>query len=149
MIKNDRQYKITKKRIADFERALADLAGRPPVKNVTPRLARAQREAIDSQLVDLRDEVADYENLKTGKDAIVHVEGVLDIPIVLIKARIARGLTQKGLGELIGLKEQQIQRYEADNYQTATVSRIAEVAAALNVKIHEDIDLRLDSAVRE
>ena len=149
MIKNDRQYKITKKRVADFEKALADLAQRSPTKNVTPRLARAQREAIESQVMDLREEVDDYEKLRTGKVSVLHVEGVLDIPIALIRARIARGLTQKGLGQLIGVKEQQIQRYEAENYQTATLSRIAEVAAALDVKIHEDIDLRSHPTVTD
>ena len=33
------------------------------------------------------------------------------LPIELIRARIAKGLTQKDLARKLGLKEQQIQRY--------------------------------------
>ena len=54
-----------------------------------------------------------------------------ELPTVLIKARISQGLSQKDLAERIGLKEQQIQRYEATDYASASLSRIKEVANAL------------------
>ena len=56
---------------------------------------------------------------------------VAELPTVLIKARIAQGLSQKDLAERIGLKEQQIQRYEATDYASASLNRIKEVVSAL------------------
>lgn len=64
--------------------------------------------------------------LKTGIDSI---------PDLLVAARIARGMTQKDLADYMGLKMQQIQAYESDRYQGASLSRIAWVAKALNLDI--------------
>ena len=61
---------------------------------------------------------------------------VADLPSILIKARIAQGLSQKDLAERIGLKEQQIQRYEATDYASANLSRIKEVVIAFGVEIN-------------
>lgn len=61
--------------------------------------------------------------------------------IRLIKARIARGLTQKELAEKLNINERQIQRYESTLYEGAALRRLQEVADALNVKIREEITL--------
>ena len=58
---------------------------------------------------------------------------VADLPSILIKARIAQGLSQKELADRIGLKEQQIQRYEATDYASANLARIKEVVNAFGV----------------
>ena len=57
---------------------------------------------------------------------------VAELPATLIKARIARGLSQKDLADRIGLKEQQIQRYEATDYASASLARIKKVVSALS-----------------
>jgi HTH-type transcriptional regulator / antitoxin HigA len=61
---------------------------------------------------------------------------------LLIKARIARGWTQQRLADQLGVAEQQIQRYEATEYRTASLARICDVAAALSVEIVETARLR-------
>jgi hypothetical protein len=42
------------------------------------------------------------------------------------------------LAERLGLKEQQIQRYEATNYASASLSRVQQVARALGLRMHTD-----------
>ena len=61
-----------------------------------------------------------------------------DLPQALIRARIASGLSQRELAMRLGLKEQQIQRYEATKYASASLSRVIEVAQAIasNQNIH-------------
>lgn len=56
------------------------------------------------------------------------------LPRALIKARIAAKLSQKDLAERLGLKEQQIQRYEATEYNSANLARVIEVSLALRIK---------------
>ena len=57
------------------------------------------------------------------------VSGIL---AMLIKARIARRMSQRDLAERIGLKEQQIQRYEATNYASVSLSQIKDVMGGLS-----------------
>lgn len=72
---------------------------------------------------------------RTGEARYPQITGrALDaIPDLLIAARIDRGMTQKDLAVYMGLKMQQIQAYEADRYQSASLSRIAWVAKALGL----------------
>ena len=57
------------------------------------------------------------------------------------RARIARGLTQKDLARKLGVKEQQIQRYEETDYASASLSRLNEVIKALDIEVKEEITL--------
>ena len=59
---------------------------------------------------------------------------VNELATVLIKARVAQGLSQRDLAERLGLKEQQIQRYEATDYASASLARIKEVVSALGAE---------------
>jgi hypothetical protein len=131
MIKNERQYRITKTQVHNFESALRRLESGPATKGVHPTLYQAQVDALRSQLRDLREELGEYEALRREQPAAPELELVQRLPNALIQARIAAGLTQAELAEKVGIKPQQIQRYEATNYQAASLQRVAEVVRAL------------------
>lgn len=135
MIKNERQYRITKAQVERFERSLSELRVRSQENSdVHPLIAKAQEKAVRSQLADLKSELREYESLKAGEFAIGDLKVVSGLPSMLIKARIAQGMSQKDLAERIGLKEQQIQRYEATDYSSASLSRIREVVNGLSLR---------------
>ncbi len=132
MISNERQYRITRAQAAKFAQALRAIReGRGESTGTHPLIAKAQEEAISSQLADLQSELHEYESLKAGEFQLDRLAAVDELPTVLIKARISQGLTQKDLAERVGLKEQQIQRYETTDYASASLTRIREVATAL------------------
>ena len=135
MIKNERQYRITRAQAARFSDALNSHRQRSNIDNdgVHPLIAKAQEDALSSQLADLESELREYESLKAGEFQLDALKVVADLPSVLIKARIAQGLSQKDLAERTGLKEQQIQRYEATDYASANLARIKEIASAFGV----------------
>jgi transcriptional regulator with XRE-family HTH domain len=138
MIKNDRQYRITRTRAEEFERAL--LAASGPTEPSSKSLFRQiQKEAIESQLNDLKSELQQYELLKNGKIRTLEIESLAELPEALIRARIARGWTQKKLAHELGLKEQQVQRYEADDYATASVERVKSIAAVLGLELDKAV----------
>lgn len=144
MIKNERQYRITKAEAEKFQRVLGDLsADTAPMANANARLAQAEREATESQLDDLLREIAEYEDLKSGKVSVIRLKSFDELPEGLIRARIASNLSQKGLAEKLGLKEQQIQRYESDGYRSTSFQRLLEIADALGIVIQEEITLPL------
>src|SRR5690242_10819735 len=103
MITNDRQYKIAKSQIENFRQSLDSLIlASSTAQNIHPKLFEVQKNAIESQLGDLLSEINEYEDLKAGKIVITEVNNLKDLPLVLIKARIANGLTQAELAGRIG-----------------------------------------------
>jgi len=138
MIKTDRQYKITKAQIAKFEAALEEPSRRAR-SGAKPALQKLEKDALRSQLDELRAEVKRYELLKHGQRQPAPIASFDQLPLALVEARICAGLSQKGLAERLGLQEQQIQRYEATDYASASLTRIKEVAEALGVTIKAEL----------
>lgn len=62
MITNEREYRITAAEAERFVRALARGDGR--AADLHPRLRRAMREGLESQLAELREQLAAYEALR-------------------------------------------------------------------------------------
>lgn len=139
MIKNERQYRITKTQAGRFSEALRSLesqeAGDPELHD---SLRRVQIDALRSQLADLEMEIQEFETLKAGRFAFEQLRNIAELPRLLISARIARGFSQREFADRLGLKEQQIQRYEASDYASASLSRIREVANGLSAEPEGD-----------
>lgn len=126
MIKNEHQFRVTQGQIERFEQALAEPSRRGFASAV-------RRKALRSQLNDLQAEAQEYVALCSGAYKPRPPMGFLDVGRFLIQTRLARGWTQRELAELSGLHEQQIQRYEANDYEQASLARICEIAHALGV----------------
>src|SRR5207244_3663690 len=77
--------------------------------------------------------------LREGKRPLPELQTIEQVPMALIQARIAAGLSQEQLAEHLGLKSQQIQRYEATEYRAASLGRVLEVARVLRVPIREEL----------
>ena len=144
MIKNERQYRITRAQAEKFANALKERKASPK-GDVHPMLRRAQTEGLQSQLGDLQREIEEYETLRSGKRKVVEIGSLEELPQALIQARIAAGLSQEELAAKLGLKAQQIQRYEATDYQSANLERVNEIARVLGVKLRHPAELRLVS----
>lgn len=141
MIKNEKQYRITKAQARRFEDAITELARQQRPTNITRRLWQAQRDAAESQLRDLQEQIDAYERLHVGKSKELVLEAVEDLPKTLIRARIASGMTQEGLAHRLGVKTQQVQRYEATEYESASFARIRKVVQALGITMPKPVRL--------
>ncbi len=140
MIKNERQYKITKAQAARFAETLRQFEGETSeVRDVHPLLLKAKQDALRSQLADLENDLREYEALKAGTFEFGQLLSVTELPKLLIRARIASGLSQRDLADRLGLKEQQIQRYEASDYSSASFARIKKVVTALGVDVDDSM----------
>ena len=140
MITNERQYRITRSEADRFRKAITDFSvGQAARAGVHPRLVQAEREAMESQLRDLQTELVQYERLKSSDLSVIRINSFDQLADGLIQARIASGFSQKALAERLGLKEQQIQRYEVERYAAASYQRLREIAGALGLRITNDI----------
>lgn len=139
MITNERQFRITRAEAERFRQAIED--AKTQETDLSPRMYQAMIEGLQSQLDDLLAEVSQYEALKAGEIDSLEFDSLDQLPEVLIAARIAAGLTQKELAERLAMKEQQIQRYEANHYAGASLERLIEIARALSLDIHYRAEL--------
>jgi HTH-type transcriptional regulator/antitoxin HigA len=141
MITNDRQYKIAKSQADDFQNALEGFAFSLP-ENVHPKIAEAHKNAIQSQLDELLADIIEYEDLKEGKIVVSEINALEELPLALIRARIANQLTQAELAEKLQLKMQQIQRYESEKYESASLKTLTRIARELGLKFNADVQLK-------
>ena len=130
MIKNDRQYQVTKINLSKFHASYEETENN---STIDPLLKKIQLDALLSQIETFKKEIAEYDELKKGAVPYISFNSLSNLPEALIKARIARGWTQSELATRLQMKEQQIQRYELCNYSTASITRIDEIATALDI----------------
>ncbi len=138
MIKNERQYRITKTQAGKFAQALRE---RDTRSVSDPLLKKIEQDALQSQLEDLQNELREYEALRAGELSVITLSSFEEFPRALVQARIAARMSQKDLAEKLGLKEQQVQRYEATDYVSASIARVREVVEALGIRVCEDLYL--------
>lgn len=140
MILNERQYGITRKKVKEFELALAEIKNSELPKNRNEQLRQqTYLNAFESQLEELQEEVREYENLKKGNIKSLKIQSFEELPEALIKARIVRGLTQEQLAEILKVKPQQVQRDEANKYAGTSFTKLLGVQKALNIEVKEEI----------
>jgi transcriptional regulator with XRE-family HTH domain len=130
MIKNARQYGLTRSQLDRFRAALEDAQAK-----LDDGWKDLDVSAIRGQITELEHELAEYEGLRSGSVAVGTPERLDDLPRLLIRQRIAQGLTQRDLADRLGVKEQQIQRYESDDWSTASLRRLIEVADAVGLSV--------------
>lgn len=141
MITNEVQRRATEAHLRQFEEALANLEAKHRGKKRT-KLAQLEIDAVRSQAEDLRAELDEYDRLRSGEVSTLEAGSLEELATLLIKARVARGWTQRQLADQLGVAEQQVQRYESTGYRSASLARICDVAAALDVTITERASLR-------
>ena len=72
MIKNERQYRITRTQAERFARTMEGLSNRPEgADGMHPMIAQAQVDAVSTQLADLEAELREYEAVRKGKFSVI------------------------------------------------------------------------------
>jgi DNA-binding XRE family transcriptional regulator len=150
MIANEREFRITQGWAKKFAEAIDSLSQEDPSlrPDLHPLLRKAELESLQSQLGTFKEELAEYEALRAGERSLLKADSLADLPRALIQARIAAGLTQRQLGERLGIAEQQIQKYEANEYRHASFARLLEIAKALEIAVRSEVHLNPDRGLR-
>ena len=137
MITNARQYAITKKALDDLKGSLSALRDLDSAANgIDPVITDAHRRSLTLQIEDLSEQIFDYERLASGSPESIDLASFDDIGPRLIAARIANGWSQRDLASRLGMKEQQVQRYEKERFASASLDRIIDISRVLGVRLH-------------
>ena len=135
MITNQKQYKITKAHLKEFKAALAERAAMPAPEGVDEGMWQLEQDALKSQIEDFKADLSAFERLQTGEMAEANLNSLADLPVLLIQARIAQGLTQKEFAEKLKVKEQQVQKDEASLYESASLHRLMRIVDVLGLEL--------------
>jgi len=140
VILNEKEARDARATASELDRLLSsEQAFEPIIAGLPPRVVNGFRKAIRTEKAELEVLVAAYESAKTGNFEDLKRRARNDPGLSLIVARIARNFTQKELARKLGLKEQQIQRYEADRYSSISLANFRRIANLLGV----DWEIRL------
>jgi HTH-type transcriptional regulator/antitoxin HigA len=79
------------------------------------------------------DQIREYDALKRGELKLPKLERLDDLPPLIARIRIARGVSQTELARRVGVSKQVISRYEEGDYQAAGLARLQEILEALGI----------------
>ncbi len=139
MIVSERQLAVAERELSKLKSALAEIAEKPNSDKAW--LTELENAALESQIAEIEVEIQEYRMLRDGQITFSERYSLSDLPRILIQARIAQGLSQTDLSTRLGMKPQQIQRYEASDYMGASLARLIEISEVLGVRISESFSL--------
>ncbi len=131
MIKSKRQYNDTTKLLEKYSKLLK--------KSLPVDDGDLENELYVNSLKtivgDLEIQLKEYDDLEKGNLQILSCSKLEDLPLNLIKARIASGLSQKKLADKLGISPQQVQRNETNDNQHLNAGKLQEISDALGLEI--------------
>jgi HTH-type transcriptional regulator / antitoxin HigA len=135
-ILNHRDYRLAKAREFRLEKAIESAMS---IQQLTTNLSNdaisARKSALQGEYEKVRAEIDAYEKLQNAKHAFANDAETRELGLLPILGRIRRRLSQRQLAEALGVKEQQIQRYESERYAGISLKRFEEILGLLAIEV--------------
>lgn len=134
-ISTERQAREAEEAIADLDRALTSERALNSIVEGLPReVVEGVCRSLNTERRERAAHLEAYHRARSGDFSLLLQQAGNDPGAFLIVARLIRGLSQKDLGRKLGLREQAIQRWEAEKYRTISLSNFQKVAQSLGVR---------------
>lgn len=136
MIKNEKQHKISKKKLIELNIQIDKINA---AGNQNPLRNQLILASLNNSKTEIENDILLYESLKKNKEGLLKERLITELPSLITEYKIISGLTQKELSAMLGLKEQQLQRYEADGFKSVTFKNLLKFLdlIGLEIKIKE------------
>lgn len=130
MIKNDLQLKLSKSSLKKFQETLTNYD--QTISDDDPLwVIEVHKTTIVGEIERLKNDIDEYERIKSGLEPPPSLDVITEIPYMLIKKRIALGWTHEDLARRLGVRAQQVQNDEATDYESASLSRLIRTAQVM------------------
>jgi HTH-type transcriptional regulator/antitoxin HigA len=140
IVLNEREARRARSTLARIDEVTSPMSIFDIVKGSLPSdVVEQHRKAVRTARAVLSRALELYERARAGDFEDLLSAWRTDPGTVLIIARIARGMSQADLAETLGVREQQIQRYEAERYRSISVQNYRRIAATLGVELEARI----------
>ncbi|EIZ0689623.1 helix-turn-helix domain-containing protein [Vibrio parahaemolyticus] len=134
MILNDSELKLTEEALSKLREVLK------PLREDSSWLAEAQRKSIQNQIIELEDDIHNYQSLKSGCLVELTELDASAFSNYLIQARIARGISQDELAKFLGVTDSQFKALESSAYSGVSLSRALKVSEYLQLDVRKIFD---------
>lgn len=140
IISNDRQAREITALIEQINKALSSEQVLKSIVEGLPReVIDGVRRSLTTEKNELLATLKSYNNAKSGDFESLKTRAESDLGDFLIAARIIKGWSQKDLAKNLGLREQAIQRYEAERYRSISLGSYLRFAKVLSVRLSADL----------
>lgn len=150
LILNEREARRTRKALARIDETLSG----PGFFNkscfrVPPEVATMHRSALAGTKRVLTSMLNAYDQVQLGNFSDIAAKWSREPGVILIIARLSRGLSQFDLASKLGMREQQIQRYEFERYRSISLQNFRRIASVLGVEFSASIPTTIDPWITE
>jgi HTH-type transcriptional regulator / antitoxin HipB len=132
MIRNEHERRTTLRKLVDLETSLQHRRSKPIPRGRNSEMHELACAGLATQIQQLQEELVEYAELTSGIMSVtISFDQIDDLGAELIRARLARGLSQRALADEVGIAEGVIRRYERERYASTSLRRITEIASVL------------------
>lgn len=150
IILNEREARRTKARVNRIDEALSAHSAVDPKRFQIPaEVWEMHGRSLKSARTVTSEMLEAYESVKRGDFTEIAKAWKSEPGVVLIIARIARGMSQADLALLLNMREQQVQRYEAERYRSISLQALRRIAAVLGVQIEAQVAVGADATLSQ
>ena len=140
MIRNESEYQAAISRL-DAEKARLDEQRKAlDAEGLDDRQVKNLMNPLLSFHLQLEEEVQSYERLKRGEFS--ELKNLSGLGELLVSLRIARGMSQKKLAEILEVHESQVSRDERNEYHGISIERASRLLEALGVQLKTTVELQ-------
>ncbi len=145
MIRSETEYRGAVKRLAEQDRRLVEQRSELVGMGLEAEEVKRTLDPMRSFHQHLSEEVEAYERLRRGE--FDEVRNLREIGRLLIAARIYRGVSQRELGEKLGVPESQVSRDERNEYRGVTLERATRILDVLDVVVRSRVEAASEEVV--
>ncbi len=134
MIKNDIQYKYSKRKIIEF---LSEVEKLNKKYSKNKKKLSLLNQGYLEHISQIKAEITEYEKMKNSPlPRVITAKSPKEISKQLVRMRISRGLTQAQLAEQLGCKQSDISRMEKEDYISFSIPLLYKVAKFYNEELN-------------
>jgi len=133
MIRNEKEYQEARKRLKDEKERMDRQRKELHKMGLSAEEIKRATDPMLSFHLQLLEEVQNYERLKRGE--LGELNNLHGLGRMLVALRIAKGLSQRKLAEILNVSESQVSRDERNEYHGITIERANKILDALGANL--------------
>ncbi|MFF3102621.1 hypothetical protein [Viridibacillus arvi] len=139
MIKNDIELKISKESLTQFLSSLQDINYDEAYKKQSPKKQEIYRKALEGEAENLQKQIQEYELLKSGQLHDLLSDKFTELPINLIRARIANGFDEKYIADKLNIDVSDYVELEDELFAEADTATLIKLLSVLDIEIPREL----------
>lgn len=139
MIKNNIELKISQESLTQFLSSLQDINYDETFQKQSPKKQEIYRKALEGEVENLQRQIKEYELLRSGKLHDIMSDKFTELPINLIRARIARGYDEKYIANKLNIDVSDYAELEDELFAEVDTATLIKLIGILNIEIPKEL----------